>query len=152
MKSENMTLFEDRIKTVTEKLKPWGRELWLSWTGRYAGKILELKKGHRYSLQYHRRKMETQYVLSGLVEVTYGPLNKKTGMPGRLRTKRLKPGDKFHVPPYTVHRAKGLLKSRIFEVSTADLDDVVKLHDDYGRSGSGNNETLDRKLSRRIKK
>ncbi|KKU78859.1 MAG: hypothetical protein UY05_C0046G0004 [Candidatus Peregrinibacteria bacterium GW2011_GWA2_47_7] len=62
MKSENMTLFEDRIKTVTEKLKPWGRELWLSWTGRYAGKILELKKGPTQQKNRYARKAPYQEI------------------------------------------------------------------------------------------
>ena len=138
---------KDRINKVSVKPKPWGREIWFSWTSKYAGKILEIKHGHRYSLQYHIRKTETQYVLSGKVEMTYGQFDRLTKKVGKLRKKTLNTGDKFHVPPYTVHRAFALIDSRIFEVSTADLDDVVKLADDYGRSGSGNNEALDRKLS-----
>jgi len=59
----------------------------------------------------------------------------------------LSPGDKFDIHPYTIHRVEGLEDSIIFEVSTPELDDVVKLHDDYGRSGKGNNEILDKKLS-----
>ncbi len=138
----------DVVSKPVAKPKPWGGEIWFSWTSKYAGKILELKKGHRYSLQYHVHKMETQYVLEGLVEMTYGPFDKLSKKPKWLKKRILKPGDKFHVPPYTVHRAKALKASRIFEISTSDLDDVIKLADDYGRKGSGNNEKLDRTLSK----
>ncbi|PJC36568.1 cupin, partial [Candidatus Peregrinibacteria bacterium CG_4_9_14_0_2_um_filter_53_11] len=117
---------EDRVKKVTEKLKPWGREIWFAWTPEYAGKILELKKGHRYSLQYHEKKTETQYILSGKVKFTYGTDPKK------LRSKTLIAGQKMHVPVGLIHRAEALEDARIFEVSTAELDDVVKLADDYG--------------------
>jgi mannose-6-phosphate isomerase-like protein (cupin superfamily) len=67
----------------------------------------------------------------------------------KLKTKILNPGDVFHIPPQTIHRIEGLAPlSKIFEVSTPELDDVVKLADDYGRSGSGNNEKLDHKLAK----
>lgn len=122
------------------KPKPWGREIWFAQNDNYAGKILELKKGHRYSLQYHEEKLETQYVYSGLVKMTYGTDHEN------LKEIVLKPGDKFDVNPYTIHRAEALEDSKIFEVSTPHLTDVVKLHDDYGRSGKGNNEELDEKL------
>lgn len=125
---------------VKIKLKPWGREIWFAQNDHYAGKILELKKGHRYSLQYHEKKEETQYVYSGKVKITYGPDE------NNLKEIILNPGDKFDVFPYTVHRAEALTDSEIFEVSTPQLDDVVKLHDDYGRKGKGNNEELDNKL------
>lgn len=130
----------DRVKRVVVKVKPWGRELWFSWTRYYAGKILEIKKGHRFSLQYHEKKMETQYIFSGKVQLTYGTNSKK------LRNKILCGGQKIHIPAEMIHRVKALEKSVIFEVSTPELDDVVKLADDYGRSGRGNNEKLDKKL------
>ncbi|MFC1599769.1 cupin domain-containing protein [Patescibacteria group bacterium] len=122
------------------KPKPWGREIWFAQNDKYAGKILEIKKGHRYSLQYHEEKLETQYVYSGLVKMVYGKDE------DNLKEIVLKPGDKFDVNPYTIHRAEALEDSEIFEVSTPHLTDVVKLHDDYGRSGKGNNEELDQKL------
>jgi len=126
------------------KPKPWGREIWFAATVKYAGKILEVKKGARLSLQFHEKKEETQFLFSGKVRLTFGPNLKK------LRTKILHPGEVFHIPPGRIHRVEGIAPlSQIFEVSTAELDDVVKLADDYGRSGSGNNEKLDRKLSRK---
>ncbi len=125
---------------VKIKLKPWGREIWFAHTEKYAGKILEVKKGNRYSLQYHEKKQETQYIYSGKVKFTYGT-DKDT-----LQDKILVPGDKIDVHPYTIHRLEALEDSEIFEVSTPELTDVVKIEDDYGRSGKGNNEELDKSL------
>lgn len=122
------------------KLKPWGREIWFAQTDKYAGKILEIKQGHRYSLQYHEKKSETQYVYSGKVKFTYGTDKKN------LQDKILNPGDKIDITPYTIHRLEALEDSEIFEVSTPELSDVVKLDDDYGRSGKGNDEELDTRL------
>ncbi len=122
------------------KPKPWGCEIWFAQNNKYAGKILELNKGHRYSLQYHEQKKETQYIYSGLVKMVYGTNQ------DNLKEIILKPGDKFDVNPYTIHRAEALEDSQIFEVSTPELTDVVKLQDDYGRSGKGNNEEMDKKL------
>lgn len=127
-------------KAVT-KLKPWGREIWFAWTPKYAGKILELKKGHRFSLQYHEKKMESQFVVSGKIKFTFGTNAKK------LRSKILKAGEKVDIPAFMIHRAEALTKATLFEVSSPELDDVVKLKDDYGRTGKGNDEKLDRKLA-----
>ncbi|MFH1545957.1 MAG: cupin domain-containing protein [Patescibacteria group bacterium] len=126
------------------KLKPWGREIWFADTRKYAGKILEIKKGERLSLQFHRWKEETQLLFEGKVRVTFGSNEKK------LRTKILTPGEVFHIPPKMIHRVEGLAPlSKIFEVSTPHLHDVVKLSDDYGRRGSGNDEKLDVRLAGR---
>ena len=130
------------------KPKPWGREIWFAHTDKYAGKILEVKKGHRYSLQYHEKKQETQYILKGKVKFTYGKFDPQKDDPQKaaLKKKILNQGDKIDVLPYTIHRLEALEDSQILEVSTPDLDDVVKLEDDYGRSGKGNDQELDREL------
>ena len=122
---------------VEIKLKPWGREIWFAHTDSYAGKILEVKKGHRYSLQYHERKQETQYLFSGKIKFIYGHDE------NNLKEIIMNPGDKIDVIPPLIHRVEALEDSQIFEVSTPDIDDVVKLHDDYGRTGKGNNEEQD---------
>lgn len=122
------------------KLKPWGQEIWFAHNDKYAGKILQIKKGHRYSLQYHEKKQETQYVYKGQVKLIYGHSE------DQLQEKILNPGDKFDVNPPLIHRLEAVEDSEIIEVSTPELDDVVKLQDDYGRSGKGNNEELDKKL------
>lgn len=128
------------------KEKPWGREIWFAHTDKYAGKILEVYKGHRYSLQYHEKKQETQYLLSGKAKLIYGTDQK------RLQEKILRPGDKIDIYPYTIHRLEAMEdNTRVIEVSTPDLDDVIKLEDDYGRTGKGNNESMDNKLHRQLK-
>ncbi len=114
------------------KNKPWGSEVWFAQNEHFAGKILRIKKGHRYSLQYHEHKIETQYLYSGQIKLTYGDSLDS------LEEIILNPGDKFDVNPPLIHRMEALEDSEIFEVSTPELDDVVKLEDDYGRSGSGN--------------
>lgn len=123
------------------KPKPWGHEIWFAHTERYAGKILVVKKDHRLSLQYHEKKMETQYVYKGKIKLIFG--DNETN----LQEKILNPGEKFDIQPRILHRIEAIEDSEIFEVSSPELDDVVKLADDYGRSGKGNNEELDRKLS-----
>ena len=128
------------------KKKPWGREVWFAHTDHYAGKILEVHKGGRLSLQYHEKKTETQYLFEGKVKLTYGEDEKN------LKERILSPGDKFDSYPYTIHRIEGLEDSKIFEVSTAELDDVVKLADDYGRTGKGNNEELDAKIAQQSRR
>jgi len=125
---------------VEIKVKPWGREIWFAHTEKYAGKILEISKGHRYSLQYHEIKRETQYLYKGKVKLIHGTDK------DNLQEKILSPGDKIDVHPYTIHRLEALEDSQVFEVSTPELNDIIKLEDDYGRTGKGNNEKLDQEL------
>ena len=125
------------VKTIK---KPWGEEIWFAQNNHYAGKILKVKKGHRYSLQYHERKIETQYLYKGSIKLTFGTEQ------NNLQERILQEGEKFDINPPTIHRVEALEDSEIFEVSTPELDDVVKLHDDYGRSGKGNNFESDQAL------
>ncbi len=129
------------LKKPLIKKKPWGREIWFAKTKHYAGKILELKKGARYSLQYHEIKHETQYLFKGKIKMTIGK-NKNN-----LKSIIVTPGHKIDILPLTIHRAEALEESIIFEVSTPQLQDVVKIADDYGRSGRGNDEKLDKQLA-----
>jgi mannose-6-phosphate isomerase len=112
--------------------KPWGRELWLTVNKFYAFKILEITKGSRFSLQYHRYKTETWYIKKGKIKALYGKYNKKNLTKG-LKTYTLKPGDVIHVPTYTTHRLTALTDCQIVEVSTPQVKDVIRLDDDYGR-------------------
>lgn len=121
--------------------KPWGEEIWFANQPEYVGKILRINKGHRYSLQYHERKTETQYLLKGKLRFMIGESENS------LKEVILEPGDKLDVYPNTIHRAEALEDAEILEVSTNDLDDVVKLSDDYGRSGKGNNFEKDAELA-----
>jgi len=107
--------------------KPWGYELIWARTDRYVGKILHIEPGHCLSLQYHNRKDETIFVHAGkiLFELKVGD---------ELTKREMGPGDAVHVTPPTVHRMTALEDSDIFEVSTPETDDVVRLEDRYGRS------------------
>jgi len=105
--------------------KPWGREMIFAHTRKYAGKLLVIEKGRRLSLQYHRRKHESLFVLKGKLTLRLG-----------RATRLARPGDAFAVPPGTVHRFEARHgRVTLLEVSTPELDDVVRLSDDYGRTG-----------------
>ncbi|HST26419.1 MAG TPA: cupin domain-containing protein [Gaiellaceae bacterium] len=110
--------------------KPWGWELIWADTDRYAGKLLFVRAGQALSLQYHERKDEAWYVQEGRAALEVGAVG------GALAEQEIGPGDCFHFAPGTVHRLRALEDTTIVEVSTADLDDVVRLADDYGREGT----------------
>ncbi|MGH2940068.1 MAG: cupin domain-containing protein [Solirubrobacterales bacterium] len=107
--------------------KPWGYELWWAETPHYAGKILHVEAGHSLSLQMHREKDESSYVLSGRLRLTRGPSAEE------LTTEEIGPGFTWRVEPGTVHTIEALEDSDVVEVSTPHLDDVVRLRDQYGR-------------------
>lgn len=109
--------------------KPWGHEIVWAETPRYVAKILTILAGHKLSRQYHRVKDETLYVETGAMDL-------ELGEPGAIETRRMVPGDVFHVLPGTIHRMIAVETTRVFEVSTTELDDVVRLSDDYGREGT----------------
>jgi quercetin dioxygenase-like cupin family protein len=107
--------------------KPWGSELWFAHTDRYAGKILRVRAGCRLSIQYHEKKDETSYVLSGRVIVSQGE------SADRMSARELGSGESWHNPPVLVHTLEAVEDSEILEVSTPELEDVVRLEDRYGR-------------------
>jgi mannose-6-phosphate isomerase-like protein (cupin superfamily) len=108
--------------------KPWGYELHWAKTDRYVGKILHINAGQALSLQYHNRKEETILLWSGRLRF-------EIARDGGLQRVEMQPGERIHVPPGTVHRMTAIEDSDIFEVSTPELDDVVRLEDRYGRTG-----------------
>jgi mannose-6-phosphate isomerase len=112
--------------------KPWGYELWWARTDRYVGKILHLRRGESLSLQYHQVKEETIRLQSGRLLFETRP----AGEQGELRQIEMQPGDVFHITPGTLHRMTGLEDCDILEVSTPELEDVVRLEDRYGRAGT----------------
>ncbi|HOC43753.1 MAG TPA: cupin domain-containing protein [Thermoanaerobaculales bacterium] len=120
------------MATVTARFvdKPWGHEEIFARTERYVGKILSITAGESLSLQYHRLKEETLRVLDGEVELIAGD------RADRLVSHRLAAGAVFHVPPGTLHRLTAVTSCRLVEVSTPELDDVVRLDDRYGRAGT----------------
>jgi len=109
--------------------KPWGHEIIWAHTDRYVGKILHIKKGESLSYQYHVVKDETIRLLSGALE-----MDVENG--GARRTLRLAPGDCLRIFPGMKHRMAALEDCDVLEVSTPELDDVVRLEDRYGRAGS----------------
>ncbi len=108
--------------------KPWGYELVWARSDRYVGKILVIRRGEALSLQYHRVKDETIRLLSGRLRLeTHEP-------EGRTEMQILEPGDVRHIPPGLRHRMEALEEAEVLEVSTPELDDVVRLDDRYGRA------------------
>ncbi len=111
--------------------KPWGREVWVAHTDRYALKIIEIKQGNRSSLQLHRVKHEHLYVDRGTFRIEHEDAE------GTMQVATLGPGEVIEIRPGTRHRAEAVTDVRLIEVSTPELDDVVRLADDYGRSSGG---------------
>jgi len=110
--------------------KPWGHEEIFASTDRYVGKLLCIRAGEALSLQYHRRKDETLRVLEGRLALLSGP------DPEQLDRQVLEAGAIFHVRPGSLHRLEALSDCRLVEVSTPELDDVVRIEDRYGRKGT----------------
>ncbi len=121
-----------KIKRAEESRvdKPWGYEIRWAVTGRYLGKIIHVNQGEALSLQYHERKDEWLLVSEGAVDIEFG------GLDGELEKVRMGEGDSVHLPPRTRHRITAVEDADIFEVSTPEIDDVVRLEDRYGRAGT----------------
>lgn len=107
--------------------KPWGHELIWARTDRYVGKILHIEPGHLLSLQYHEKKDETIFVLRG--EIIF-----RVQEGGELVERPMREGELYHITPGTVHQMEAVVVSDLLEVSTPELDDVVRLEDRYGRA------------------
>jgi len=110
--------------------KPWGNELIWAVTDRYVGKILHIKAGQSLSLQYHVKKDETVMVLTGKMKFEHY----RDGEPPQVTV--LEPRVPFHVTPGLRHRMTAIEDTDVVEVSTTELDDVVRLEDRYGRAGT----------------
>jgi mannose-6-phosphate isomerase len=109
--------------------KPWGYELIWALTDRYCGKLIHVRAGEQLSLQFHRVKDEAWFVFDGKAEIELAPA-------GEAVTARevVSPGAAFHFEPGTVHRLLALEDTTILEVSTPEIEDVVRLDDRYGRA------------------
>jgi mannose-6-phosphate isomerase-like protein (cupin superfamily) len=122
----------DRFAFDVRKVeKPWGHELIWALTDRYCGKVLFVRAGHSLSLQFHREKDESWLVHEGRAKLELGEAGS-----GALLEEVIGPGAAFHYVPGTVHRVTALEDTTIIEVSTPQLDDVVRLEDAYGREGT----------------
>lgn len=114
------------MKPIKIVSKPWGQELWVAHTDNYALKLIEINKGNRSSLQYHVSKCEHIYIDSGEVLAV-------EEVDGKLTSQRYYAGDVIYNPPGKKHRVEAITDIRLIEVSTPQLDDVVRLDDDYER-------------------
>jgi mannose-6-phosphate isomerase len=122
----------DRFSFPPEKVeKPWGHELVWAKAEDYAGKLLFVRAGQSLSLQFHREKDESWYVLEGRAELQLGEAGQAV-----LSREVVGSGAAFRFRPGTVHRVRALEDTTILEVSTAQLDDIVRLEDEYGREGT----------------
>lgn len=108
--------------------KPWGKEELLEINDHYMVKKLTMWKGHRCSLQYHKQKKETIYVLSGQLKIYSGPAENE------LIVKIYGPNEIITLPPGTVHRMEGVEDCVYLEASTPQMEDVVRIQDDYNRT------------------
>ena len=106
--------------------KPWGYELIWAHTDRYVGKILHIDAGHVLSLQYHNKKDESIYVMTGEIV-----LRLKEGE--TLIERRMRQGESFHVRPTLIHQFEAVVATDLLEASTPEIDDIVRLQDRYGR-------------------
>jgi len=111
--------------------KPWGWELIWAHAEAYVGKVLFIRAGESLSLQFHREKDESWYVESGRAKLELGDTGEAI-----LNTEVVAAGACFRFHPGTVHRVTALEDTTIVEVSTPQLDDVVRLEDAYGRAGT----------------
>jgi mannose-6-phosphate isomerase len=116
---------------VTYVPKPWGHETIWAQSERYTGKILHINAGHELSVQYHNRKDETVYLLSG--EIVYRVQREGDDI---LDDVQLKVGESFRITPGTIHQMVAVTDCDVLEVSTPEVDDIVRLSDKYGREGT----------------
>ena len=108
--------------------KPWGQEEVIEINNRYMMKKLTMYSGHRCSTQYHNIKQETIYVLSGKLKISFGLKIDD------LQSKIFKGGDTITILPKSIHRMEAIEDSVYLEASTPEMDDVVRLVDDYKRT------------------
>jgi len=109
--------------------KPWGHELRFVCTDRYAGKVLFITAGSQLSLQYHEQKDEAFLVQDGTLDLVLGHGEDQ-------RVERLEPGESRRITPGTIHRFRAVTDCTLFEVSTPELEDVIRIEDDFGREGT----------------
>ena len=114
--------------------KPWGKEIWLELNDKYCYKRIHINAGTQTSYQYHEHKMETNYIISGRAEVW---LENSEGV---VEKKEMGPDELFTVIPPMKHRVIALTDLILQEVSTPEVDDVIRIEDDSGR-GDGRIDT-----------
>tara|TARA_Y100001937_G_scaffold126666_2_gene196524 strand:+ start:4415 stop:4759 length:345 start_codon:yes stop_codon:yes gene_type:complete len=107
--------------------KPWGHENRWAVTDKYIGKLLHIECGHKLSRQYHEKKDESIYVLEGRLLL-------ELGSEPDVAFIVLEKGASWRIEPGTVHRFSAPSQNcTLIEVSTPEIEDVVRLQDDYNR-------------------
>ena len=126
-----MTDFQPARLDVPRRVeKPWGNELIWALSDRICGKVITIETGRRLSLQYHERKDEAVLVLRGRLRLHL------EGADGVMTQHDLAAGESAHVPVGRRHRFEAVERVELVEVSTPELDDVVRIEDDFGREGT----------------
>lgn len=125
-----MTDLMDSPEQAHRVEKPWGWELWWTVTDRYVGKVIFITGGRRLSLQYHNEKDESVFVVEGEMILHLEDSS------GEMQEIPLGPGEFHRVPVGKRHRFEAVTDTRLIEVSTPELDDVVRIEDDFGREGT----------------
>jgi mannose-6-phosphate isomerase len=121
----------DPVMAIPRRVpKPWGEELIWALTDRYCGKVITIETGRRLSLQYHERKDEAIFVTRGRLRLLLE--NDR----GEDEVRELGPGEGAHVPVGRRHRYEAIERVELVEVSTPELDDVIRIEDDFGREGT----------------
>lgn len=110
--------------------KPWGYELIWARTKDYVGKVIHINRGHKLSLQFHNIKEETFYLQSGKMTLQFEDDQ------GQMQERVMLPGEAHHMPVGRKHRMIAIEDTDVIEVSTPQLDDVVRVEDGYGREGT----------------
>ena len=124
---------KEKAKVVT---KPWGKEIWINYREgekvgdeekRYVLKKLYINAGTRTSFQYHEKKVETNFLISGRVEAWFE--NESGGIEKRI----IEAGGIWTIPNGKKHRIITLTDIELIEASSPEVDDVIRLQDDTGR-------------------
>ena len=110
--------------------KPWGYEIWYAKTEQYVGKIIHVNKGGKLSLQYHEHKDESSYLLKGKLLLTKGDTA------DNLTVTEISEGYAWRNKPLEIHTVEALEDTDFLEVSTPQVEDIVRLKDNYGREGT----------------
>lgn len=120
-----VTMSANKISSFPKIInKPWGKEIWLELNDKYCYKRIYIKAGHRTSFQYHKNKLETNYIISGEAEVWL------ENAQGIMEIKKMKADDFFTVQPPKKHRVIAITDLILQEVSTSEVDDVIRIEDD----------------------
>ena len=144
--------FENNIKEFKvidnpkKVIKPWGHEIWISWFKNYhVLKRIYMIEGQKCSLQYHEKKSETNFIVTGKANVLKGinlkkNVNEKDALTEYNNINNVNdyissmgPNDYWDNEPFEIHRVYSIDSYTAYEASTSELDDVIRLQDDNNR-------------------